>query len=375
MLSYIKRALRERYASIKHRGRKNAGGFMQLEEFRPRPALVTKVTRVDRPKFPVFDAHNHLGDTFGGGWIHRTLPQILDAMDEAGVTHLLDLDGGWGEDIVREHAAKLKTGSSAERFFISGGVDWSKWPEHGNRFGEWAADRLREQVGMGIQSLKIWKPLGLHVRDQNNTLVKVDDPRLDAVWAAAGELDLPVTIHVADPVAFFDPLDNTNERWEELHAQPDWQFPSPPFPPFLEIVNGMANVVAHHPETTFIGAHVGCYAENLAWVGDLLDRCPNFYVDFSARLGELGRQPYAARRFFQKYADRIVFGIDVGIDLETYRLTYRFLESDDEYFNYNTGEIPNQGRWHVSGLYLPDDVLEKVYHLNAEKIFGVKDEE
>lgn len=343
---------------------------MQLEEYRPRAALVTKVTQVDRPKYPVFDAHNHLGPEFGGGWIRRPLAEILDAMDQAGVARLMDLDGGWGEDKVREAVDKLKTGSSAERFLVAGGVDWSKWPEHGDRFGEWAAGRLREQVKMGIQGLKIWKPLGLRVRDQNGTLVKVDDPRLDPVWAAAGELRLPVTIHVADPVAFFEPLDNTNERWEELTANPDWQFPSPPFPPFLEIVNGMANVVARHPQTTFIGAHVGCYAENLGWVSELLDRCPNFYVDISARIGELGRQPYTARRFFQRYAERILFGIDVGIDLDTYRLTYRFLETDDEYFNYNTGEIPGQGRWYVSGMDLPDAVLEKVYRGNAEKIYA-----
>ena len=114
--------------------------------------------------------------------------------------------------------------------------------------------------------------------------------------------------------------------------------------------------------TTFIGAHVGCYAENLAWVGALLDRCPNFYVDIAARIGELGRQPYSARRFFTQYADRILFGIDAGPDLEAYRLYYRFLETDDEYFNYNASDIPEQGRWYVCGLHLPQAVLKKVYH-------------
>jgi len=173
---------------------------------------------------------------------------------------------------------------------------------------------------------------------------------------------------VADPVAFFDPLDATNERWEELHAHPDWQFPSPPFPSFMALMTDFAALVINHPRTTFVGAHVGCYAENLAWVGQLLDRCPNFFIDFSARIAELGRQPYSTRRFFLKYADRILFGTDAGPSLDHYRLYYRFLETDDEYFNYGTKPIPGQGRWQIYGLYLPDDVLQKVYYQNARRV-------
>ena len=169
----------------------------------------------------------------------------------------------------------------------------------------------------------------------------MDDRRLDALWHTAGELKLPVMIHIADPVTFFDPLDNTNERWEELHAHPDRQFLSPPFPSFTSIISGLANMVANHPTTTFIGAHVGCYAENLAWVGQLMDKCPNFYVDFSERIAELGRQPYSARRFFIQYAERILFATDVGPELDFYRLYYRFLETDE--------------------------VLQKIYYQNAQR--------
>ncbi len=113
---------------------------------------------------------------------------------------------------------------------------------------------------------------------------------------------------------------------------------------------------------------MGCYAENLHWVGALLDRCPNFYIDISARVAELGRQPYTARTFFLRYADRILFGSDAGIDLATYRLYYRFLETDDEYFNYAPNDPPGQGRWRIYGLFLPDDVLEKVYYHNAMRV-------
>jgi predicted TIM-barrel fold metal-dependent hydrolase len=184
----------------------------------------------------------------------------------------------------------------------------------------------------------------------------------------AGELDLPVMIHVADPVAFFDPLDEYNERWEELHSHPDWHFPSPPNPPFQSIMDDLADLVNRHKDTTFIGAHVGCYSENLAWVGQLIEQSPNFYVDISARISELGRQPYTARRFIIEHSDRVIFGTDMGPDLESYRIYYRFLETDDEYFNYGTSDVPGQGRWYIYGLYLPDDVLEKIYHLNARQV-------
>ncbi len=344
---------------------------MQLTDFRPKSKLVTKVTEVLEPRFPVIDAHNHLADPFGGGWDHKALNELLDLLDEASVTHYVDLDGGWGEDVLNHHLDCFKV-KAPERFRIFGGVDWNHWKELGDRFPEWAAGRLRVQKERGAEGLKIWKPFGLHVSDHHDQLVKVDDPRLSPIWETAGELGLPVLIHVADPVAFFDPIDETNERWEELGEHPDWAFTSPPFPSFMDIMNAFKNLVAHHRATTFIGAHVGCYGENLAWVGQMLDECPNYYIDISARLGELGRQPYTAREFFIQYQDRILFGSDMGPDLDSYRLCYRFLETDDEYFNYNTGEIPAQGRWYVCGLYLPDDVLQKVYADNARRVLKME---
>jgi predicted TIM-barrel fold metal-dependent hydrolase len=341
---------------------------MQLEDFMPKAALVAKHTLIERPRFPVIDAHNHLSNEFGGGWEQCPPAELLDQLDAAGVRQYFDLDGGWGEPVLEQHLDRFKA-AAPERFRMFGGVDWSAWPAQGDRFGEWAAARLRAQARRGAEGLKVWKPFGLSVRDQHGALVQVDDARLDPLWQTAAELKLPVMIHVADPVAFFDPVDNTNERWEELQGHPDWQFLSPPYPPFLSIIEAFARLVQRHPQTTFIGAHVGCYAENLGWVSDLLSRCPNLYVDISARIGELGRQPYTARRFFLQHAERILFGLDLGPHLEAYRIQYRFLETDDEYFNYSPGEVPVQGRWYICGLYLPDDVLEKVYYRNAERIF------
>ena len=199
--------------------------------------------------------------------------------------------------------------------------------------------------------------------------MSVDDERLDPLWATGARLGLPIVVHVADPIAFFDPLDERNERWEELAAHPDWHFwpprgrdpddPEAGFTPFDEILAAFDRVLGRHPETTFIGAHVGCAAEDLALVSSMLERHPNFHVDIAARIAELGRQPYTAREFFLRFADRILFGTDQGYDPEMYRIHYRFLETWDESFDYSTDEVPPQGRWQIHGLGLPDDVLRR----------------
>jgi len=342
---------------------------MELQNYIPRSKLVTKTTLIEKPRFPAWDAHNHLGEDFGGGWDKRPLSELIDHLDAAGILRFVDLDGGWGEHLLNAHLDHFKQ-HAPDRFQIFGGVDWSQWVDKGEKFPEWAAGRLKIQKERGAQGLKIWKSLGLHIKDHNSQLVDVDDARLSPIWEMAGELNLPVMIHVADPVAFFDPIDETNERWEELDNHPEWAFTSPPFPPFNHIIESLARLVNRYANTTFIGAHVGCYAENLTWVGALLDRCPNFHVDISARIGELGRQPYTSRHFFLHYADRILFGSDMGPYPEAYRIIFRFLETDDEYFNYNAAPIPMQGRWFVHGLYLPDEVLEKIYYRNAEHILN-----
>jgi predicted TIM-barrel fold metal-dependent hydrolase len=340
---------------------------MLLKSFRPKSKLVTKSTNITKPRYSVIDVHNHLGDEFGGGWIHRPTSELVDVLDQAGVIKYIDLDGGWGEEILKTHVDTLKS-KYPDRFQVFGGVNWDMWKTLGDAFPEWAATRLIYQANIGAQGLKIWKNFGLQVCDQQGDLVKVDDPRLNPIWDTAGELNLPVMIHVADPVAFFDTVDEANERWEELIENPGWQFTSPPYPAFMKIMEELANLIQQHPKTIFIGAHVGCYAENLNWVASLMYKCQNFFIDISARIGELGRQPYSTRKFFIEHSDRIMFGSDFGPDLEAYRLSYRFLETDDEYFNYNTSEIPQQGRWFIYGINLPDEILKSVYSDNAKRV-------
>lgn len=340
---------------------------LRLFDYKPVSKMVVPQILVERPSFPVVDAHNHLGGEFGSDWEQRPVEELLEVMDRAGVEMLVDLDGGWGEDLLNKHLDHFKN-TAPQRFQVFGGVDWSKWIEYADSFGEWAAKQLELQIRRGAQGLKVWKILGLHVKDQRGTLAPINDTRLDPIWAKAAEFRVPVLIHVADPVAFFDPIDASNERYEELHHHMDWSFYGPQFPSFDTLMEQFEDLILRHPDTTFIGAHVGCYSENLTWVGNLLDRCPNFYIDIAARISELGRQPYTSRRFFMRYQDRILFGTDIAPDPEWYKIYYRFLETEDEYFNYGAEEVPGQGRWYIYGIHLPANVLEKVYRLNARKV-------
>lgn len=342
---------------------------LALADFRPRPSLVTQVSDIAGPSMPFVDAHNHLG-RFGGGWDKRPAQEFFDHLATTGCVHYVDLDGGWGEDILDDRLRHYKE-LAPDRYCVFGGVNWDRWSEEGGIFPDMAAERLRAQAARGAQGLKIWKPFGLSVTDDRGALARVGDPRLAPIWDTAGELGLPVLVHVADPVAFFDPVTPENERWDELGHHPEWSFPSPPYPSFLSIIEGFATLVRRHPGTTFIGAHVACYAENLAWVSALLDECPNLMIDFSARIAELGRVPYSARALMLRHADRILFGTDAGPDRDTYAIYARFLETADEYFSYSADPIPGQGRWNICGLHLPPEVQARIYHENAARLFGL----
>jgi predicted TIM-barrel fold metal-dependent hydrolase len=351
-------------------------GRLDLEDFRPRQQLRVAAHRVPRPRIPAIDAHNHLGAPFGDPWPGRSAAELAAVLDAAGVAALVDLDGGWGGRLQRE--IDRWQAALPGRVAVFAGLDYDGWGED-PAFGETEARRLREGVAAGARGLKVWKLLGLRARDPRGRLVPVDDSRLDPLWAAAGELAVPVTIHVADPIAFFEPLDERNERREELHEHPDWHFwPTRPrgapdadgFPPFDELIDGLEAVVVRHPRTTFIGAHVGCAAEDLGRVSAILGRCPNFHVDIAARIAELGRQPYTARAFMLAWPDRVLFGTDMAPDPAWWAVYYRFLETADESFPYDADEeaAPSQGRWRIHGLGLPDDVLQLVYHDNAARL-------
>jgi predicted TIM-barrel fold metal-dependent hydrolase len=233
---------------------------------------------------------------------------------------------------------------------------------------------LADAKKKGVSGLKVFKDFGLRYRNPDGTLVKIDDPRWDPIWDACGNLGLPVIIHVGDPAAFFLPVDEKNERWEELHRHPDWSFYGGDFPKRDELFAAFNRVMARHPRTTFIGAHFADNPEDLTTVGQWLDEYPNLVVEIASRTNELGRQPYTARKFFLKYADRIMFGTDGPRERGRLLPYWRFLETFDEYFPYAENPFPPQGFWNIYGIGLPDDVLRKVYHENAARIIpGIRD--
>ncbi|HEY7400034.1 MAG TPA: amidohydrolase family protein [Actinomycetota bacterium] len=341
---------------------------LPLRDYRPRSSLRLPEHHVPRARFPAVDAHNHLGRWLTDGWSAPDTGELVDVMDACGIDAIVNLDGMWGDEL----QANLDRYDRARpgRFATFCQLDWTTTAEPG--FGERLAAQLHACVAEGARGVKVWKQLGLRIRDDRGALVMPDDERLDPVWAAAADAGAPVTIHVADPVAFFEPLDETNERLEELLANPDWWFGDRDvFPPFERIIESFESLVARHPATTFIGAHVACNVEDLAWVDRMLSTYPNLYADVAARIAELGRQPRASRALMLQHPDRIVFGTDLFPPArEIYAIHFRFLETADEHFPYDPDEPPSQGRWAISGLELPDDVLRAVYGDNTRRLIA-----
>ncbi len=358
---------------------------LDLSEYQPKSMLHTKETKVERARYPVIDIHTHLsfstqtqnGVSLGAKRKYLASPEsILAVMDRHNIRALTNLTGGFGSGLVETVNKFDKTYPG--RFYTFTEPSYNRFldPNYAKLQGEAIVEAHRA----GAKGLKILKTLGLFLRENitSGPLVKVDDPRFDPMWDACGQLGMPVAIHVSDPIAFFQPVDRFNERYEELHRHPDWSFYGRDFPSNAEILEARNRVFARHPRTNFIALHVGNFSEDLENVSQNLDRFPNMFVDTAARIGELGRQPRAARRFFDKYQDRILFGTDAtpGVNDypqqtykdELYKIYFRFLETDDEYFDYAPALTPPQGRWRIYGIYLPDQILRKVYLENAVRL-------
>jgi len=288
---------------------------------------------------------------------------------------MVNLTGGYGSGLV--DTVRKYDRAFPDRFYTFTEPSYSEFLN--SDYPKLQAQAIEQAHNNGARGLKILKTLGLYLRDRITTgkLIKVDDPRFDPMWDACGQLNMPVAIHVSDPIAFFKPTDRFNERYEELSNHPDWSFHGSDFPSNAELLEARNRVIARHPKTQFIALHVGNFAENLANVSESLDRFPNMHVDIAARIGELGRQPRTSRAFFEKYQDRILFGTDATpngdefpqqvFNDRLYEIYYRFLETDDEYFDYAPAKTPPQGRWQIYGINLPESILRKVYNGNAAR--------
>jgi len=334
-----------------------------LRDYHPRTMLHVPVHEVTRARFPVWDVHNHVNDARGIG--ERIPPeQLIRSMDSANVAKIVILTGGWGESLER---VLDKMGKPyPDRFIVFTQIDWSRLRDP--NFSRETVAQLDDAVRHGARGLKVLKDLGLEVRDAGGKLLRIDDPRLDPIWEECGRLGIPVAIHTSDSEAFFTPVDQNNERYEELKTNPTWSFFDHGFPSKQELLDERNRIIERHPRTTFIALHVANWPENLDAVSAWLDRYPNMMVEFGAREAELGREPRRAAKFFHDNQDRILFGTDSEPVEEMYRNYFRWLETEDDYFDY--WGYPGQGRWKIYGLGLPDAILEKVYHLNAERVFA-----
>ncbi len=361
---------------------------LELSHFQPKSMLHLAETKVPRARFPVIDIHTHLswkavnrnGVSMGEKMTFLAEPKdLLAVMDRKNLRTIVDLTGGVGSGL--EETVRNYQTPHPGRFLVFAEPWWERSNQPG--YPQFQADQIEKAHRAGARGLKILKTLGLYLREQitSGPLVKIDDRRFDPMWEACGALKMPVAIHVSDPEAFFLPIDRFNERFEELNNHPDWSFQGRDFPSNAELLEARNRMFARHPTTQFITLHVGNDAENLGYVSECLDRFPNMHVDLAARIGELGRQPRTARKFFEKYQDRILFGTDaVPHGVETpqqifgdllYEIYFRFLETEDEYFDYAPAPVPPQGRWRIYGLGLPESILQKVYYENAERLLGL----
>ena len=343
---------------------------MDFESYNPTSTLVVPKHPLYKAKFPFLDVHNHQWDV-----PDQNIPQLFSEMDSLNMAVMVNLSGkGYketnarnGEFDVNDHSYLLRSlenikKTDARRLVLFTNISFVGFGEP-----DWTEKTVRElesDVKAGACGLKIYKDLGLDFKDEKGNFIKVDDPRLDPVWDKCGELKIPVLIHTADPKSFWDPVDEHNERWLEVTTHPDRSYYNRGLPSWDSLIEEQHHMFKKHPNTTFIAAHFGWYGNNLTALGKLLDECPNVYTEFGAVIAELGRQPRAAKAFFTKYQDRILFGKDSWVPSE-YATYFRVLETEDEYFPYHK---KYHAFWAMYGMGLPDDILKKIYYKNALKI-------
>lgn len=325
---------------------------MSFEEYNPESTLVVPTHDVSKSKFPFIDVHSHQRNMSPESL--KGLITDMDAMNEA---VMVNLSGGSGSGLQEQIDNINKV--YPNRFAVFANVDFEGVGTKG--WAEKAVAQLEADVKNGAKGLKVYKSLGLRNTDSDGNRLAVDDPRIDTIWAKCGEMGVPVLIHSADPKSFWDDMDGDNERWLELKTHPRRKRSDTDPAPWEQIIEEQHRMFKKHPDTKFINAHMGWYANDLDKLGKFLDEIPNMNVGIAAVIAELGRQPRNGREFFIKYQDRILFGKD-SWKPEEFPTYFRVLETDDEYFPYYK---KYHAFWAMYGLNLPDEVLKKVYYKNA----------
>lgn len=345
-----------------------------FHEYDPPSTLVVPQTALTAAKFPFVDVHNHQWQM-----PDDDLAALAREMDGLNMAVMVNLSGrgfrreqnadgsfrlAYQERGFLRRAASNAARSAPGRFLVFSNLDSGGLGEEG--WVERTLAMLRQDAADGAAGLKIYKGLGLDLRDTSGERIAVDDERLAPVWRLCGELGLPVLIHTGEPAAFWLPKDGSNERLLEMMEKPErWRGEPGAYPSFETLLAEQHRLFERHPETIFINAHFGWLANDLARLGRLLDRLPNVYAEFGAVIAELGRQPRFARRFMIEHQDRVLFGKDTWRP-EEYSLYFRVLETDDDYIEYFRRR---HAFWRLYGLALPDPVLRKIYYQNALRLF------
>jgi predicted TIM-barrel fold metal-dependent hydrolase len=328
-----------------------------IRDYKPRSTLVVPQHPVPRAKFPVVDLHGHPPSPTSGAEYER----VIKSMDALNLQVMVIANSS--SDRVAPMVAAIKNSSHPDRTVVFTNVNFR---DVGPGFGKRAAAQVEADIKAGAKGVgEIMKGFGLTSRKADGSRLKLDDPELDPIWQACARLNVPVFIHTGDPAEFFQPLDYNNERWLEMALFPDRRFfDRARFPAFDDLMGERDRLFARHPKTKFIAAHMGWHANDLSRLGAMFDRMPNLYTEVGAILYDLGRQPRAAREFFTKYQDRILFGKD-SYQPDEYPYYWRVFETNDEYFDYYRDY---HAFWKLYGMGLPDVVLKKVYYGNALKI-------
>lgn len=329
-----------------------------IRQYKPRSSLVVPQHPIPRAKYPVVDLHGHPPTLSGPDVVER----VVDAMDPIGVQVMVNANGTSGSRL-RQALDAIKASRYKDRMVMFTEIDVRGLAPGG---GARIAEQLEADIKAGAQGLgEISKEFGLSARKSDGTRLRLDDPELDVVWETAARLGIPVFIHVADPSEFFAPLDFANERWLELALYPGRRFEDRSrFPSFEELMAERDRLIAKHPETTFVLAHLGWHANDLGRLAAMMDKWPNVYGEVGAILYDLGRQPRTAHDFIVKYQDRVLFGKD-SFQPDEYPYYWRTFETADEYFDYYRDY---HAFWKLYGLALPDDVLRKLYYGNAVRL-------
>ena len=328
---------------------------LSFEEYNPTSTLVVPENTILKAKFPFIDIHGHQYRM-----PKQDLGPVIAAMDTLNMGIMVNLSGRSGEQLIK--SVKNIKDHYPNRFVVFANIDFDgvgtdNWTEN-------TVLQFEEDVKNGARGLKIYKSLGMRYKDSEGKRLAIDDTRLDPIWAKCGELGVPVLIHAADPKSFWDDFDGDNERWLELKTHPRRKRSESDPASWEQIISEQHHMFKKHPKTIFINAHMGWYANNLGKLSELMDEMPNMNVEIGAIIAELGRQPRFAKKFFEKYQDRILFGKD-SWKPEEFPTYFRVLETDDEYFPYHK---KYHAFWAMYGMDLSDEVLKKVYYKNALRI-------